>query len=256
MENYKLKQYVYEAVREEIRKGRVVKYKEVLEMLPDLIDGIYIDKSQLKDAAENCLQSKNPLNSVLNLFGLQIIRKEKAIENLINPDYDNADISINVDKDDLHFKDWLTINPEELKAVVEKIADKLCEFENEVDSEIEEERANRDDLFSKNEQLKIEYNQYRTDVEIEEKNIAQRIQTLLSENGEDAVEKNDQLIELLEDMQIEVYWNCENAPLSESAMFSKYKTNDSSMKPKPCLMRKGEAFIKGIVFDTNFETEN
>ena len=75
MDNKEIKYYAEEFVKEEIRKGNVIKGKDILKMLPEIIDTVYIDKNQLHKSIEQCASSSNPLNAILSLFGVQMIRK-------------------------------------------------------------------------------------------------------------------------------------------------------------------------------------
>ena len=52
MENQKVMQYVNEFITDEIRKGKLVKSKEVLTMLPDLIDTVHIDRRKMRISIE------------------------------------------------------------------------------------------------------------------------------------------------------------------------------------------------------------
>ena len=77
--------------------------------------------------------------------------------------------------------------------------------------------------------------------------IAERIQYLLFLGGKEAVSENEQLIELLRDLNIDVYWDCNDAVLTDSAMFTEYMVDDETMAGiKPCLVRNNSVFIKGM----------
>lgn len=251
MDNYKLKQKVSETVREEIRKGRLVKSNDVLSILPELIDSIYIDKNQLKEGAENCLGSNNPFNAVLKLFGLQVIKKEKMLEGLINPEdeYADASIEINDDEANLYLKKWLVCNSEQLENAVEKIADKLYEIESQASSEFNEKKNRANDLYDQLEKKTNDYDQLKRNFDTQEKNIAEGIQYMLVQDSES--DTNKQLVDLLRDvMEIEVHWDSENSELSDATMFTIYKTDEVAKTSKPCLVRNGKVFIKGVRFVT------
>ena len=247
MRKTKIEKYVCEIVRDEIRKGRLDKGNDVLNALPGLLDTVYVDKKQLRTAVENCLDSNNPFNAILSLFGVQIIKKEKTIRNLMNSAEDNdGDVTVNID--DSYAKQWLTVNPAEVKTVVEDISEKLYQIENEATASYDDEKKRGDDLFDKYEKLNKEHNLLKADKENSDKMIAERVQYMLSVNGEQATLENEQLIELLKDMSIEVFWNAENAPYAAAAMFTEYKMENESPNTKPCLIRNNEVYVKGIKF--------
>lgn len=248
MENQKLMQFVEKTVKNEIRKGKLVRSKDVLAQLPALVDPICIDKTQMRNSIEDCLSNHNPLNAVLKLFGVQIIQQEKAINSLLGSGSDEGEISISFD--DLYSKQWLTLNPKEFQATVERIGQMLYELESQATEAYDEEKKRGDDLFTKYEKLVREYNELKYSVDANEKMIAERVQYLLSLHGKDAAD-NEQLVELLKDMDIEVYWDCSTAPFTDAAMFTEYVVEDAiSVNGKPCLVRDGAVFAKGIRFLT------
>lgn len=245
MENQKVKQFVDETVKEEIRKGNLIKSKDVLSMLPELIDTVHIDKKKMRGSMEKCLRSDNPVNSILNLFGIQLIKKERTITKLLNSeeDYDNVTVKV----DDFCAKHWLTLNPSQFRAVVEKIAGKLYELETQAKQSYDEEKRRGDELFGKYEKLTKKYNELENNTEISEKMVAERIQYILSLGGKDAAAENEQLIELLKDINIDVYWDGDKAPLPDAAMFTEYAVDNEAMVGiKPCLVRNDSVFVKGI----------
>ena len=83
MKNQSLQFAVQEAVREEVRKGYLTKTKDILQILPEIIDTVQIDKRKMRTSVERCLSTSNPINAILNLFGMQIIQKEKTIDSLL-----------------------------------------------------------------------------------------------------------------------------------------------------------------------------
>lgn len=247
MENQKIMRFVKEVVTEEIRKGNLVKSKDVLAMLPELIDTVHIDRKKMRGSIEQCLSTANPLNAVLKLFGVQLIRKEKTITSLLNSSSEQNDVSVQVD--DSYAKRWLTLNPKEFRAIVGKIAQKLFELETQANQTYDDEKMRGDELFEKYEKLLKEYNELKYCSETNEKLIAERIQYILSLTGQDSASDNEQLIELLKDLNIEVYWDSANAPFTDAAMFTEYIIDDEALaSTKPCLIRSDSVFVKGIRF--------
>lgn len=250
MENQKVMQFVEDVVKEEIRKGNLVRSKDVLAMLPDVIDTVHIDRKKMRSSIEQCLSTSNPVNALLNLFGVQIIKKEKTINSLLNSSADQGDVSVQID--DSYAKRWLTLNPKEFKAVVAKISQKLFELESQANQAYDDEKKRGDDLFGKYEKLSKEYNELKYSTETNEKLIAERIQYILSLGGKAAVPDNEQLIELLKDLNIEVYWDSSDAPLTDASMFTEFAIDDeSTANVKPCLVRNGSVYVKGMRFIKN-----
>lgn len=247
MENQKIKQFVEEVVREEIRKGDLIKSKDVLWMLPELIDTVHINKKKMRSSIEKCLSSTNPINALLNLFGVQLIKKERTISSLINSGVEYDDVAVKID--DSYAKQWLTLNPGDFKAVVEKIAAKLYELETQANQSYDEEKSRGDELFRKYEKLTREYSELKYSAEATERLVVERIQYILSLNGKEAVSENEQLLELLKDVNVNVYWESSDAPMTDAAMFTEYAVEEETMEGiKPCLVRNDSVYVKGIRF--------
>ena len=84
-------------------------------------------------------------------------------------------------------------------------------------------------------------------MEANERMIAERIQYMLFVNGAGDTDANKQLSEMLENLQIEVYWDSTDAPFAAAAMFAELHVDDASaIGTKPCLARNGEVYIKGL----------
>lgn len=247
MENQKIKQFAEEVVKEEIRKGNLIRSRDVLTMLPELIETVHIDRKRMRGSIEKCLRFSNPFNAVLDLFGVQLIKKEKTINSLIHSNEGDSEVSVKID--DSYTKQWITLSPNEFKAIVERISQKLYELESQANQAYDDEKSRGDALFDKCEKLTREYNELKYSTEINERQIAERIQYILSVGGKDADSDNEQLIELLKDMSVSVYWDCDNAQLSDAAMFTEYSIDDESLAGiKPCLIRDNKVYIKGIRF--------
>lgn len=247
MENPNVMELTNAVVKDEIRKGKLVKSRDVLTMLPELIDTVHIDETKLKASIEQCLTTANPLNSLLKLFGVQLISKE-AVLNQLHLSC-GAQNSISVQMNDLYAKHWLTLDAEKFQEMVEKITEKLFELETQANQTFDDERSRGDSLFIKYENLLKEHNMLRYSAEANEKMVAERIQYILSLSGKDAVSDNEQLIELLKDLNIEVYWDSTEAQFPDAAMFTEYVVEDATLATtKPCLVRNNAVYIKGMRF--------
>lgn len=244
MKNQSLKPVMQEMVREELRKGSLIKTKDILEMLPDVIDTVQLDKTEMRDAFEDCLATSNPINAILKLFGLQIIKKEKTLDNLVNSGC-AEDISIQEEGDEP--STWVVVDPTAFQAFMESMSQKLAELENRTREELEAAQARGDSLFGKYEKLVKEHEALKGQMEANERMIAERIQYMLFVNGAAESDANKQLSEMLENLQIEVYWDSTDAPFAAAAMFAELHVDDASaIGTKPCLARNGEVYIKGL----------
>lgn len=244
MKNQSLKPVMQEMVREELRKGNLIKTKDILEMLPDVIDTVQLDKTEMRDAFEDCLATSNPINAILKLFGLQIIKKEKTLDNLVNSGY--AEV-VSVEEAEDVLPSWMMVSASEFQTVMESVAQKLAELENRTQQELDAAQARGDSLFGKYEKLTKEHEALKGQMEANERMIAERIQYMLFVNGAAESDANKQLSEMLENLQIEVYWDSTDAPFAAAAMFAELHVDDASaIGTKPCLARNGEVYVKGL----------
>lgn len=228
---------IMEIVKDEIRKGNVSEGKDVLLILPELLETVELNQKLLKAGMEKCMDSRNPFNGILKMFGLQIINKDEAMNSLV------------IDINDEHAKKWISADEGEVKQVVEKISARLYEMESEAAEKYNAARQRGDELFDKCNRLEKEYSALRAKRDIEEKMIAERIQQMLAEKGKEAIQENDPLVELLKDINIEVYWDALEIGLSDAEMFTEYKVDADVESPyltKPCLVRDGKVFEKGV----------
>ena len=172
-------------------------------------------------------------------------KRERMSPRMQREEKHQSDVSVQID--DSYAKRWLTLNPKEFKAIVAKISQRLFELESQANQAYDDEKKRGDDLFGKYEKLTKEYNELKYNMETNEKLIAERIQYILSLGGKAAAPDNEQLIELLKDMNIEIYWDSSDAPLTDAAMFTEYAVDEESMTGvKPCLVRNGSVYVKGI----------
>lgn len=228
---------IMEIIKNEIRKGNLSGGKDVLLILPELLETVELNQKRLKAGMEKCIDSRNPLNGILNMFGLQIINKDETMNSLV----------IDINDDDA--KKWISADEGEVKQVVEKISARLYEVELEAAEKYNAEKQRGDELFDKYNRLENEYSALRAKRDIQEKMIVGRIQQMLAENGKEAIQENDQLVELLKDINIEVYWDALEISLSDAEMFTEYKVDGDIETPyltKPCLVRDGKVFEKGV----------
>lgn len=244
MKNQSLKYTAQEAVREEVRKGYLTKTKDILEIFPDVIDTVQVDKQEMRTSVERCLSTSNPINAILNLFGMQIIQKEKTIDSLLGSG--STDRAV-VSTDENCHTSWLTLNDTKFHAVLGQMAQKLLDLEKQTQRDRDAERTRGDDLFDKYGKLTKEHDVLKATMESNERMVAERVQYMLFVSGKENTDHNEQLIEMLKDLEIEVYWDCTEAPFTDAAMFTDLFVDDEATAGiKPCLVRNGTVYIKGL----------
>lgn len=247
MENQGIIELVEDMVKEEIRNGNLSKSKDVLCMLPEIVESVSIDENKVRESIEQCLSTSNPFNAFLNLLGVQLIKKQKTINTLVESAVLQSEDSENIDKS--YTKQWLTLNVKDFSSILLKVSQKLYELENQANEIYDDEKKRGDDLFVRYEKLVQEHNKLKYSCDMNEKMVAERIQYILSLGGKEEVSDNEQLIELLRDLNIEVYWDSNDAPLDNTVMFAEYKVDDETMvSTKPCLIKDGTVYIKGMRF--------
>lgn len=244
MKNQSLRFAVQEAVREEVRKGYLTKTKDILEILPEIIDTVQIDKRKMRTSVERCLSTSNPINAILNLFGMQIIQKEKTIDSLLSSE--SMDSAV-VESDESYHVSWLVLNKTKFHTVLGQLAQKLLDLENQIQRDYDAERTRGDNLFDKYGKLTKEHDVLKATMEANERMVAERVQYMLFVSGKEETAHNGQLIEMLKDLGIEVYWDCIEAPFTDAAMFTDFSVDDEAAAgTKPCLVRNGTVYVKGL----------
>lgn len=79
---YKLvKETVAAIVRDEVRKGNLGELSSVMERVPDLFNALDVDVARIQNEISDIIRRSgtgNPLNAILSLFGLRMIREDCA----------------------------------------------------------------------------------------------------------------------------------------------------------------------------------
>lgn len=241
MNRQEMNQMALDILREEKRANGVIATAEALDQVAAVLDTVEVDRKYLKNCIRRALHSVsgNPLNAVLGLIGLQMIRKD-------------ADIKI-FESDDSHseLESMLKLNEKALHSTISKIASDLANYEREV----KEDSANKvnkiNDLIDKMDKQEQVISQLKTDKKAQMLAVADRMQYMLCVLGPDKSDNTleKQVYELMEDLDIKVYWDANEAPLSDAVMFTELKTAEvEKHRMKPCLICKGEVIAKGVRF--------
>lgn len=243
MNKQEMKQVVLEILREEKRSGQIINTVDVLNHIPDIMSSVDIDRKYLQKCIREILYSntKRPLNAIMGLFGLQVVRKEDVLD-IIEPKHGNSENKLN---------SLLKIDEKVLKEAISSMSSNLASFESEANSDRLRKTEKINELVTKLDEKEYEIAQLRTDSNAQFQAVVVRAQCLLGLYGppKSDVKPEQDLYELLTDLEIEVFWNADGAPLSAAVMFTELKTDDIGQhKAKPCLLYKGEVVAKGLVF--------
>jgi len=248
-----IKQRSRSIIRDSIRRESLVSTGAVLELLPDVLESVSADNRYILKRIEDELRKPtiNPLNAVLGIFGLRIIRTESTI-NTLNGELESVvDLQI-TDLSVGEAANFLKLNEEVLTRATDAIARRLRTLEE--DSEKTEEYLKEQNaaLHAQIESKDAAISQFSTDIQDELKTVAERVQYMLSIQGygsDDAV--TEQLTELLTDLELKAVWRAQLQDVaSADAMFScfKYAAADRR-REKPCILYDGKTLIKGVVFE-------
>jgi len=228
-------------LREEKHSNGVIATAEVLDQVASILDTVEVDRKYMKNCIRQALGSvsSNPLNAILGLIGLQMIRKD-------------ADIKI-FESDDSRseLKSMLKLNEEALRSTVSKIASDLAAYERKIKEDSTNKVNKINDLITRMDKQEQVISQLKTDKKAQLHAVADRMQYMLCVLGPNKSDSalEEQVYELMEDLNIEVYWDAKEAPLSDTVMFTELKTAEiEKHKMKPCLICKGEVIAKGVKF--------
>jgi len=241
MNRQEMNQIALNILREEKHSNGVIATAEVLDQVASILDTVEVDRKYMKNCIRQALGSvsSNPLNAILGLIGLQMIRKD-------------ADIKI-FESDDSRseLKSMLKLNEEALRSTVSKIASDLAAYERKIKEDSTNKVNKINDLITRMDKQEQVISQLKTDKKAQLQAVADRMQYMLCVLGPNKSDSalEEQVYELMEDLNIEVYWDAKEAPLSDTVMFTELKTAEiEKHKMKPCLICKGEVIAKGVKF--------
>lgn len=252
MDKSRIKNELDELVTAELRKGTIIESISVMETLPAIFDAVYIDKQGMKRDVEKSLESKNPFNAFLNLFGIQVIKKSKTIDDLVNNGAGEPaeEDGYTVDVDSARTDRWIAADPKILQERFAAFADAVRNAEQKMVRIAGEQKGRGDKLYDKLDSLEEKYSQLSASSSSRERMIAEQLQYMLASDRD-----NEQLTELLKCLEIKACWDAESEELTDAAMFSEFKLDAQMMEDpsvdtnlKPCLLKNGEVFIKGVRF--------
>jgi len=234
---------INEKVRDLILEKDLQYTATTLNQIADVVECVEIDQEKFKNKIIEELRKKsnNPFNALLQLFGLRMVNinnPEKSFGCVSYEKYDGASA--------FTFKDLLKIN-DRFERIYENIADSLFVVEKSLEArngDLEKALKMLDKKSSEFNSLKAEYEYQRQEI----LQSAQYILSVLGENSDNEIYL-EQIVGMLDDIGVTVYWSSEDANLSENAMFEHYKVKSTEgKKMKPCFVADGKVILKGLKF--------
>ena len=240
-----------EITKDVIRGGNVDGPADVLELVPETLSSVVVDRGYIKSCIERELNrsTANPINALLKLIGLRIVRTRAEIDGLSDAITEGRGVELrqsgNGDLDS-----FLMLDADVLRSAIMKMADALSRTERERCEEREAEREKYELAHGELTRASARAEQLTADLADIRKTVAERAQYMLGHAGQGASSPEiDQLLELLDDLDMKVYWDASQAPFTESSMFSVLKVPDlTGRRPRPCVVWSGTVLAKGLKF--------
>lgn len=255
MNKLDMKNKATQIAREASRSAGLSQTAQAMGYLPDVIEAAQIDAEYLIRRVEAELNRKtgNPINALLRLMGLRIVRTHNAAQTLGLDEEETY--TIVYDEEAGCGESLLKINEKKLAQAADKIARSLLDVEEANRRDRQQDKANTGAVFTELDRTSQECAQLRSDLQGQKTAVLERVQYMLSLLGsQDDSPIRSQLTELLEDLDVTVYWEAEGAPFSDSAMFAELKcSNPESRRMKPCLGDDTGVLLKGLRFTARAE---
>lgn len=248
MNKLSMKQKATEIVREAVRQNALSQTAEAMGYVPELIESVEIDSEYMRKRVETELNRKtgNPLNALLRLLGLRIVSTRRAAEELGLEEEES--FTIGVEQSGGNMESMLKINPAKLTQASGKMALALSAVESGSREERQKSRDQYGLLFGELDRKTKECEQLSADLAGQKAAVMEHAQYMLSLLGkEDDSPIAKQLVEMLDDMGVRVYWEAEG--FSDAAMFTELRCDEpGSRHKKPCLASEDAVLLKGIRF--------
>jgi len=250
MNKLTMNQKVTEILQEAARQKDISMTTDVMGCIPDLIESVEIDSEYIRKKVETELNKKtgNPINALLKLMGLRIVRTRMISDELGLGDAES--FTIDFEETDENQESMLKIDPEKLALSSGKMAATLAAVEAGIYDERRKYKEQGGVVFGELDKKTQECNQLSADLHGQRAAVMEHTQYMLSVLGRDSDSPiAAQLVEMLEDIGVTVYWEAEQSPFSNSAMFTELKCeNPESRRIKPCLANEETILMKGIRF--------
>lgn len=245
MDRQRMNTQVQDMIKEEQHTKGIVDTIGVLEPIPAMVEAVKVDKDYMKACIQRLVDSninaKNPLNGILAIFGLRLVRYKKEEEFRVYQDKSMRN----------ELESMLKLDERAFRAAVSTMVSALGSYQQEREENQEEDQGTIKQLQDQLQQQERETSQLQADAKAQLQTIAGWLQSMLAALGPDAQETAGygQLTKLAGLLDIEIFWNAQNGPLRQSAMYKEMKVGDiSKYKTQPCLIYDGEVLAQGIRF--------
>lgn len=230
-----------EIVGDALREGKVGRSAEILEMLPEILDSVEIDKRQILKCYEKDLKKKP------GLFGVKFVNPNDAVRGL------GAEIHA---QDNVPYTKeqgaFLRLNKDMLRGYVHKMTDKLSSYEESETTNFQDQVQTQNEAIRELDKVSNNFNQLNAEYNNLISVVVQRSQYMLCVAGRENISDNlfaKQIIELLEDFDMKAVWSTENTDFSETQLFTVNKCDDiSSRKNAPAIVQNNKVIAKGTKY--------
>lgn len=249
MKKQSIKETAAQIVKDVVRRGGVLHTAAVLELLPRVVESVVVDREYIHQCVSRGPSKNNPINALLGLIGLRLVSTESPVWKVEQGSSGPVDASL--------MNNFLKIDSDRLSAAATEISEVLAAAERDNKKELQSGQEHASRVHSELDKMSQKYSQLSVDYENQRKAVAERTQYILSQCGEGAQSMLvDQVSELLADLEIQVFWSAEGAPLSAGAMFSTMKCVPGTKRhDKPCLLCGDTVLVKGLKFVSSDEPE-
>jgi len=239
MNRQEMNQMALDIVREEKRGSGIVSTAGVMDQVASVLTAVEVDRKYMKSCVGKALSSVsgNPLNAILGLVGLKVIRKDADIKIFEGESAGNE------------LDSMLRIDEKAFRPMVARMASDLAAYEKEVDEDRADKVNRINDMVTKLDAQDQAIRQLKAEAKSQLQTVADRIQYMLCVLGPDKSDNAlaEQLSELMEDLEIRAVWDTDGASAHAEDMFIELRTADvEKHKMKPCLIRRGEVIAKGL----------
>lgn len=230
-----------EIVSDALREGKVGRSAEIIEMLPEILDSVEIDKRQILKCYERELKKKP------GIFGVKFVNPNDAVRGL-GAEIQAQDKAIYNEEQGA----FLRLNKDMLRGSVQKITEKLSCYEQSETSNYQDQVQTQTEAIRELDKVSNNLSQLNAEYDNLISLVVQRSQYMLCITGKDNIADNplaSQIVELLEDFDMKVVWNTENTDFNETQLFTLHKCDDISVrKNTPAIVQNGKVIAKGTKY--------
>jgi len=251
-----LKQQAAEIVRRAIREEGALQAAELSDALPLLADYVSFDLEELQGRIRTELQKRtaNPINILLGVVGLRIINTNRPLPSLEDDSLAPWEEELVIDRTGdggESLRAMLCLDEAGFEAAVREQVRAAVQAEEQAAAERAAHREAAARLHTQLEKAEGDFAQLRADYAAQRQAVMERTQHMFSLCGQEPDDPRmaQQLEELLEDLDVRIYWPDSEAPFPKQAMFTTLKCADPSRRrTKPCLADDSGILLKGVCF--------